>query len=130
MINCPSCGAPIEETLNKCPYCDTIIKEVFDSTSSNIQNKTLRNQCSALLKEGEVLEAVKIYRMTTGKNYSSAKSYINQVMVEDKITFPKPGYIEMYKMAVRHQKLEFKYPVFCKYCKEKLSLFWLILRYK
>lgn len=28
MTNCPFCGAPIEESVYKCPYCDTQLKEL------------------------------------------------------------------------------------------------------
>lgn len=88
MIECPSCGAPINEFVNKCPYCDNFINK--PSFIEIEISQSLENQCISLLNEGEVLKMVELYKSETGGSNNQAKMYIDKLMNADSLSIPRP----------------------------------------
>lgn len=82
MTNCPSCGAPVDESnYCKCPYCDTIINANNQGVRS-CPSPLLKNKCLLLIAEKKVLLAVKKYKKEANVSLSEAKNYIDQLVKE------------------------------------------------
>lgn len=57
-VTCPNCGAPVDENIKKCPYCETIVNENgIDPDEVRRKEKELREKCIQLLKEGKIIRA-------------------------------------------------------------------------
>lgn len=82
MINCPSCGAPVDESnYCKCPYCDTIINANNQGAGSG-SSDLLKNKCLLLIAEKKALLAVKKYKEEANVSLREAKNYIDQLITE------------------------------------------------
>ncbi|MBR1878737.1 MAG: hypothetical protein IJ814_07020 [Paludibacteraceae bacterium] len=80
MINCPSCGAPIDEHEHKCPYCE--------SDLVGVKTDHIRKKCIDLLNNGFPKKAINLYQRARKCSKDEAIKYIENLIIEESIDVP------------------------------------------
>jgi DNA-directed RNA polymerase subunit RPC12/RpoP len=106
-FHCPTCSAPLEYSgsgsLVRCPYCNNsvIVPEELRSKKSAshpeasapgqtfISAEKMEN-ISQLLRAGQKIEAIKIYRQATNLGLKEAKDAIDAMEISDPVLRAKP----------------------------------------
>lgn len=98
-FNCPSCGAPLELTgygeLIRCPYCNNnvIVPPELRGKKSSQRTQTEPSEAKIpedqlaeikqLLREGNKIGAIKIYRLATNAGLKEAKDAVEAIQAAD-----------------------------------------------
>jgi DNA-directed RNA polymerase subunit RPC12/RpoP len=110
-FNCPTCGAPLELSgqgeLVRCPYCrNTVIVPPELRGRKNVQHNQAATSGTAIpedklseikqrLREGQKIEAIKIYRLVTNAGLKEAKDAVEAIQAGDpelsKVVTPAPN---------------------------------------
>jgi ribosomal protein L7/L12 len=79
MHKCPSCGGDVPPDVERCKFCDARMPAVAGEEPAAGSPSPLEEQVLSLMRQGQKIEAIKVYRAATACGLKEAKDSVESL---------------------------------------------------